>query len=69
MKLTSDEKGSPLWRKLRKQFEADLEELRISLESDHPIERTAWLRGEIKRIRYVLSLDTSPATTLEADDE
>jgi hypothetical protein len=69
MKLTADEKGSPLWRKLRKQFEADLEELRISLESDHPMERTARLRGEIKRIRYVLSLDTSPATTHEADDE
>lgn len=67
--LKPEDIKSRTWKKLKVQLTEDLEELRNSLESEQIAERTAMLRGQIKQIRYVLSLGDIQATANEADDE
>lgn len=66
--LTPEEKRSPLWRKLKMRMEMDVAELQLTLESTEITKKRAnVLRGEIRRIRFLLSLGDTQATASEAD--
>lgn len=69
MKLTYDEKNSPAWKKVKEYVEVELKALRSQLERDNDMEKTSKLRGRIRSLVLLLSLETDPATVVEEDVE
>ncbi len=65
--LTEQERGSALWAKIKKHYEARLQELREENDSDKDDIKTAKQRGRIAEVKLVLGLDKPPPAT-EKDD-
>ncbi len=69
MKLTSQEKNSPLWAKIKEHYDEELTKLRQKNDGDiiklSEIE-TAELRGQIRQVKMLLALEKEPKP-LEAD--
>lgn len=60
---------SPVWGKLRRHMEAQLEKLRRDNDTDHDPVKTAKLRGRISALKNLLALGNPQAPTMGADEE
>lgn len=60
--LTTEEKNSHLWKKLKTEWERRLDVMRIQNDGDKSAEETAKLRGRIAQTKELLGLD-APAIT------
>lgn len=58
MKLTEEERSSPLWARLKAECETRLFKLRTSNDNDLGEIQTAKLRGQIMEIRRFLDMGT-----------
>ena len=66
-KLEEHEINSALWQKLKAHLEGELHKVRIQNDGDHDAIKTANLRGDIRRIKALLTLG-KPAPTQVIDD-
>ncbi len=67
-KLDTNDRQSPVWRKLKTHYWHRLQELRARNDSDLDPIATARLRGEIRGVVNLLALgDQDPATEVDAD--
>ncbi len=57
MLLDLNDRQSPTWAKLRKHFEARLQDHRIENDGRKPETETAHLRGRIAEAKYLLDLE------------
>lgn len=67
--LTSHDRQSPVWTKLRKHMEAKLQALRIKNDTDLDPVATAKVRGEIRNLKNLLALGDTPDPVTVADDD
>lgn len=67
-KLTEYESMSPVWQKLQGYMEARLETLRLKNDRNRGERDTAFLRGEIAELKFLLSLD-KPQPETEPDNQ
>lgn len=58
--LTSSDRDSPTWTRLKKHLQARLEVLHREIAQDLSETQTAKLRGRIAQINEMLSLDKNP---------
>lgn len=58
--LTTEEKLSPLWKKLMAHWEDRLSHIHVQLEGDGPDSTTYKLRGKAAEIRTNLALNKDP---------
>lgn len=61
--LTPGERGSTLWNKISEHLYEELEHERLALEKDQPEMSTAAIRGKIRAIRHMLTLNEERQTT------
>lgn len=67
MRLTEEERQTPLWRKLSEGFAQRIEELRRQNDNESLTEReTAALRARITELRYLLGLG-NPAPAIKRE--
>lgn len=60
--LNAADLQSPTWRKLKEHMEAQLDKLRLKNDDQkHDAVATAYLRGDIRRLKNLLALSTAPA--------
>lgn len=55
--LTTEERHSPVWARLREMLEARLAAHRVANDADLSPEKTADLRGRIAELKVLLALD------------
>lgn len=68
MKVLNDhEASSAVWMKIREHLEERLALLRAKNDDSKPVDETEKLRGRIREVKYLLSLDRQDLET-ESDD-
>lgn len=66
-RLTSADRQTPLWRRLRQELIAEVEILRTDLEKVQTETTTASIRSRLMLLREILALERDPATTAPRD--
>lgn len=67
MKLEIHEAQGPLWTKLKKHLQSELESLRAKNDKDLPEQKTARLRGRIEQVKDLLAMG-EPGLPIEEQD-
>ena len=67
--LDIDDRQSPVWLKIKKHYEARIEELRRTNDHDASEIETAKNRGKISEAQYILDLGLPPSKPKTIPDE
>lgn len=62
LKLSPNDRQSPLWVQIKAALEARLQELRLSLEVDMAPEKSAKIRGQISEVKRMLDWEKDKPT-------
>ena len=63
--LTQADRMSPVWRTLHKHLSERLQMLRETNDSEHTLERTARLRGQIAELKSIIALNDDPLEVVQ----
>lgn len=63
--LTRADRMSPIWRTLHQHLTERLQMLRLTNDSEHTLERTARLRGQIAELKSIIALNDDPLEVVQ----